>query len=109
MTALADVLAVLGRSDLAPGLDPLWYRWITVTCTHVLLGVLLSLVPGRWAWSFMALWLGKELLLDMPHGGTLLVMLDSLADLGAALLGIALGRSMQGRRAMNAADQASRK
>jgi hypothetical protein len=109
MTALADVLAVFARSDLAPGTDPLWYRWATVTAAHVLLGVWLSLVPGRWAWSFMALWLAKELLFDIPHGGSLLVMLDSLADLCAAVLGIGLGRWMQPSRAMNAADQANRK
>lgn len=109
MNALGEVLAVFGRSDLAPGLDPLWYRWAAVTCAHVLVGVLLSLVPARWAWSVMGLWLVKEWAFDMPQGGwVLLVMMDSRADLGAALLGLLLGRWMQGRDATNAAGKSNR-
>lgn len=66
MTALADVLAVFGRSDLAPGLDPLWYHWAVVTCSHVLLGILFSLLPRRAALAVLCAWVVKELAFDLP-------------------------------------------
>ncbi len=45
----------------------------------------------------MALWLAKEWAFDMPQSGwALLVMLDSRADLGAALLGLLLAGGCKG-------------
>jgi hypothetical protein len=109
MTALADVLAVLGRSDLAPGLDPFWYRWITVTGTHVLVGVMLSLVPARWALAALGALVVKELWADLPNAGwSALVMADTLSDMAAYLAGLMLGHRMQGRRAKTVSDQANR-
>jgi hypothetical protein len=99
MTALADVLAVLGRSDLAPGLDPLWYRWAVVTCTHVLVGIGLSLLSRRWALVALVALLFKELCADLPNAGwSLFVMADTLTDMAAYLGGLMLGHRIRDRK-----------
>jgi hypothetical protein len=103
MSALADALAVFARSDLAPGLDALWYRWATVTCTHVLVGIGLSLLSRRWALAALGALLVKELWADLPGSGwASLVMADSLADMAAYLAGLMAGHRMQGRRVLPA-------
>jgi hypothetical protein len=91
-------LAVFGRSDLAPGIDPLWYRWAVVACAHILLGIGLSLT-WRWAaWVGLALLLAKELAFDLPGADwATVVILDSLADFVAVLAGLALGRWIAAR------------
>jgi hypothetical protein len=93
MTALGEGLAVFVRSDLSQGCEPGWYVWGAITGTHILLGIVLSLLP-RWSGlAVLALWLVKELAFDMPGADwAALVVLDSAADLGAALAGWLFGR-----------------
>lgn len=94
LMTLGDVLATFTRSDMAPGaLSPFWFQWGAVQGTHALFGLVAALGPMRWAVAGFALWTAKELALDIPGAGfAALVVLDSLADLGAALGGFAFGR-----------------
>ena len=108
MSAMSDVLAVFARSDLAPGLDPLWYRWTTVTCNHVLLGILLSLLPLRAALAVLCAWVVKELAFDLPNGAwAALVWLDSAGDILAGFAGWQLGQWLQSRRGITRTAQGS--
>jgi len=72
-------------------------------------GPLVSLLSRRWALAALGALLVKELWADLPGSGwSPLVMADSLTDMAAYLAGLMLGHRMQGRRAMNTADQANR-
>lgn len=94
MMALGDVLVTFAQSDLAPGaLSPFWFQWGAVQGTHALFGLVAALGPMRWAVAGFALWTAKELAFDIPGAGfAALVVLDSLADLGAGLCGFAFAR-----------------
>ncbi len=94
MMTLPEVLATFAQSDLAPGaLSPFWFQRGAVQGTHALFGLIAALGPMRWAVAGFALWTAKELALDIPDAGfAALVVLDSLADLGAAFGGFAFAR-----------------
>lgn len=89
-----EVLAAFAQSDLAPGaISPPWFQWGAVQGTHALFGLVAAFWPSRWAVVGLALWAGKELTLDIPGAGfAVLVVLDSLADLGAAFAGFVFTR-----------------
>jgi len=64
-------------------------QWLTILFAHFGLGAVLGLLPWRIALGVFVLWVGKELVADMPIAGwSDRVMLDSGTDLVAGLLGL---------------------
>jgi len=90
---LPEVLAVFGRSDLSGVTDPLWWVFMASIGSHVLIGLMLAKAPQRLAWGIVAALVAKEGAFDIPQAeGAALVVLDSLADVAAVLIGLLAGR-----------------
>lgn len=75
--------------DHCEGSPDVWL-WLTILFAHLGLGGAIGLLPRWIALGVLASWGAKELGADIPIGEwSGVVMLDSLIDLGAGILGFA--------------------
>ncbi|WP_417606673.1 hypothetical protein [Primorskyibacter flagellatus] len=96
INALREALAEFARSDLGPVPAPDWHAMLSVQMAHMLVGASLALFrsPAPLVGIVFAVWAVKELLGDIPNGGsTWPVMADSMADLSFGALGYIIAKS----------------
>lgn len=89
ISAVREALAEFARSDLGRDPSPRWHAMLSMQLAHMLIGASLASfrAPTLPVCVVFGVWAVKELLGDIPSGGTWPVMADSVADLLFGALG----------------------